>query len=110
MDPQDQLKLQAFLDGELPESEAREMANRLARDPGATALLTELRQTRQAVRDFEDGTQLPESREFYGSKIKRDIERQENSKTAPAPAPHLLERLRLLLMPMAGLALLVIAG
>ncbi|HTL59097.1 MAG TPA: zf-HC2 domain-containing protein [Candidatus Limnocylindrales bacterium] len=110
MDHQDQLKLQAYLDGELPEPEAREMANHLARDPGATALLTELRQTRDAIRSFEPGTQLPESREFYWSKIKREIERQETSRPVPSPSIPLGERLRRFLIPASGLALLVIAG
>ena len=110
MEEQDQLKLQAYLDGELPEAEAREMANRLARDPGAAALLTELRETREALRTFEAETRLPESREFYWSKIKREIERQEPSRPAPAPAVPLVERLRRFLIPAAGLALLVIAG
>lgn len=110
MDEQDQLRLQAYLDGELPEPEAREMADRLARDPGAAALLTELRNTRDGIRGSETVTQLPESREFYWSKIKREIERQETSRPAPTPTLPLVERLRRFLIPAAGVALLVIAG
>src|SRR5688572_6098577 len=76
-----QLKLQAFLDGELSEKEAREMASWLARDAEATALAGELRNTRKALKDSEPNIRVPESREFYWSKIQREIERE------PAPAP-----------------------
>src|SRR6267378_6728212 len=77
MDYDAQLKLQAYLDGELPEAEAREVANWLARDREAAALHTELRNTRQALVGFEVGVELPESREFFWSKIRREIHRLE---------------------------------
>jgi anti-sigma factor RsiW len=110
MDYQDQLKLQAYFDGELPEGESREMADRLARDPGAAALLTELRQTREAMAGFEDGIQLPEARDFYWSKIRREIERQDAPAAQLPSSVPLIARLRRFLVPAAGLALLVIAG
>ena len=66
---QKQLKLQSYLDGELPEAEAAEVARWLSEDQEASALLTELRQTTQAMAGFEDGVRLPESREFFWSKI-----------------------------------------
>jgi anti-sigma factor RsiW len=110
IDYQDQLKLQAYLDGELPEAEAREMANRLTRDQEAVALLTELRQTRQAVAGFEDGIRLPETREFYWSKLRREIERLEGPVKAAETTTPLVVWLRRFLVPVAGLALLVIAG
>ena len=81
MDYDAQLKLQAFLDGELPEAEASEVANWLARDREAAALLEELRNTRDALAGFEAGIQLPESREFFWSKVQREIQRLET----PAP-------------------------
>jgi len=104
-----QLKLQAFLDGELPESEAREVAGWVARDAEATALLGELRNTRQALADFEPGLKLPEPREFYWSKIEREIQRLE-------PPPRVEETislftlLRRLLAPAGAVAVLAIAG
>jgi len=110
MDYQDQLKWQAYFDGELPEGESREMADRLARDPGAAALLTELRQTREAMAGFEDGIQLPEARDFYWSKIRREIERQDAPAAQLPSSVPLIARLRRFLVPAAGLALLVIAG
>ena len=74
MDYDSQLKLQAYLDGELPENEAREVAGWVAKDREAVALLSELKATRQAMADFEIGIKLPESREFYLSKIARQIQ------------------------------------
>jgi anti-sigma factor RsiW len=109
MDFDAQLKLQAYLDGELPEVEAREVANWLARDPDAVALHTELRNTRSALVGFETGVQLPESREFFWSKIEREIQRLEPPETALRPVPW-LARLRRLLVPVSGLALLLVAG
>ena len=71
-----QLKLQAYLDGELPDGEAREAADLLAQDAEARALLAELKNTRAALAGFEADIKLPESREFYWSKIEREIQRQ----------------------------------
>ena len=68
--------MQAYLDGELPDGEAREAAGLLAQDAEARALLAELKNTRAALAGFEADIKLPESREFYWSKIEREIERQ----------------------------------
>ena len=60
-----QIKVQAFLDGELPAAEAREVAALIARDREAAALHTELKNTRRAIAGAEQGITLPETREFY---------------------------------------------
>jgi anti-sigma factor RsiW len=109
MDYDSQLKLQALLDGELPEAEAGEMAKRLARDPEAAALREELRNTREAMTGFEEGIRLPDSREFFWSKLQREIQRLEIPATKPASAP-LSALLRRFLVPASALALLCIAG
>jgi hypothetical protein len=85
MDYDAQLKVQTYLDGELPPPEAREVANFLARDKEAVALLAELRNTRQALVGTEIGVTLPESREFFWSKIQRDILSQEKGQPAKRP-------------------------
>jgi len=77
MNEEQQLRLQAFLDGELPESEAREILSWTQRDADAAALLTELRNTRQAIAKSELHLSVPESREFYWSKIEREIQKLE---------------------------------
>jgi len=101
---QNQLKLQSYLDGELPEAQSREVADWLAKDQEAAALLNELRQTSDALRGFEESIRLPESRDFYWSKIKRQIEREQEPVSAPAPQVSWLAQLRRFLMPLTGLA------
>lgn len=109
MKSEQQLKLQAFLDGELPENEAREVASWLAQDSEAKALHTELKNTRRAIKDSEPGAKVPESREFYWSKIQREIERLEPSAKTPVNVSPFVW-LRRLLMPLSAMAIFVIAG
>jgi anti-sigma factor RsiW len=104
MQQEQQLKLQAYLDGELPEAEARAVAEWLSRDGEAMALATELRQTTEALGGFEQGIRLPESREFYWSKIQRQIQREVAPAPSSAPVMSWSERLRRMLMPASGLA------
>jgi anti-sigma factor RsiW len=112
MNNEAQLKLQAFLDGELPDKEAGEVAAWLARDAEVTALSNELRNTRKAIKACAPKVNLPESREFYWSKIKREIDRlgpaQERVKATPMFG--LLRRMLIPAATLAGLAVVVIAG
>ena len=73
-----ELKLQAYLDGELPSGEAKEVADLIAQNSDCRALLTELTHTRCALAGFEAEIKLPEMREFYWSKISREIQRAES--------------------------------
>jgi len=109
MNEEQQLKLQAFLDGELAEKDAREVASWLAQDADAGLLHTELKNTRHALKGFEPELKVPESREFYWSKIKREIER---SAPVQAPVEHvsLLTSLRRFLLPLGAVAMLALAG
>jgi anti-sigma factor RsiW len=109
MDYDAQLRLQAFLDGELAEAEAREAAEWVARNREAAAMLEELRNTCNALAGSEEAIQLPESREFFWSKVQREIQRLE----APAPksAPtSLFASWRRFLVPASGLALVFVAA
>ena len=109
MDYNAQLKLQALLDGELPEAEASEVTKWLTRDPEAAALAGELRNTRDALVGFEADVRLPESREFFWSKIEREIQRAEAP--APQPAkPSYLTLFRRFLVPASAVAAVLIAG
>jgi anti-sigma factor RsiW len=69
------LKYQAFVDGELSEREARGVAEAIERDPEAQALVAGLRATRTALAANEPEVTLPETPEFYWSKIEREIRR-----------------------------------
>ena len=103
IDQATQIKIQAFLDDELAEAEARNIAALIAKDRDAAALHTELKHTRRALAGAEQGITLPETREFYWSKIRRDIERLEPS-PAVAAAPSLWQLIRRLLKPVAAVA------
>lgn len=73
MTPETQLKLQAWLDGELPAADAPEVARLVERDPRAAALVRELKLTRQWLAAGEVTHPVPESREFYWSRIARRL-------------------------------------
>jgi len=98
-----QLKLQAYCDGELAGHNAGEVEAWLAKDPDARALLAELQNTRAALRQFGDDLTLPAPRDFYWSKIQREIRRQENRRTDELPVPW-LAALRRFLMPAGAVA------
>jgi anti-sigma factor RsiW len=104
-----QLKVQAYLDGELPASEAREVAELVVRDAGVRSLHAELKNTRAALKEFEAEIKLPESREFYWSKIQREISHSEKPQTVEEPAWFAVW-LRRFLAPAGALAALVIAA
>ncbi len=99
-----QLKLQAYLDGELPPHEAADVKAWLDRDPEAHALLTELQNTSSALTGHEAGVKLPESGDFFWSKIKGEIERQSRAETA-APRSSLAAWFWRSLIPAGALAL-----
>jgi anti-sigma factor RsiW len=109
MDYDLQLKLQAWLDGELPAREVSRLEARLAKDAQAQALLAELKMTTAALAGFETGVKLPEPPEFFWSKIQRDIERQPKPVAAPRWAP-VLAGWRRWLTPAGTLAAAVAAA
>jgi anti-sigma factor RsiW len=106
-----QLKLQAYLDGELPAAEAAEVQDWVARDADARSLLAELKNTAAALEGQETVVALPESREFYWSKIQREIERPEAEAPAtvrPVTGISWVSWLRRQFAPVAGVASLAI--
>jgi anti-sigma factor RsiW len=109
MDYNAQLKLQALLDGELPEGEASEVTKWVAQDGEAAALLEELRNTRGALAGFDAEVRLPESREFFWSKVEREIQRLETPAQKPARESY-LAMVRGFLVPASAVAAVVIAG
>ncbi|MHB8521450.1 MAG: anti-sigma factor [Limisphaerales bacterium] len=82
IDREIQLKLQGYLDGELPGREARNVAEWLDRDPEARALFIELQHTRSLLAGGELERPLSEAREFYWSKIEREILQTEGPQAA----------------------------
>ena len=83
MNVEDGIRLQAHLDGELTGREAKQVAALIENDAKSRALFAELQQTRTLLAANEPEMRLPESREFFWSKIEREIQRLE---TSPAGA------------------------
>jgi anti-sigma factor RsiW len=104
-----QLKIQAFLDGELDEAEARKIAALIASDHDSAALHAELKNTRCALYQAGDGIKVPETREFYWSKISREIEKLERQETA-ARSVSVLHVLARWLRPLGVVAAVAIVG
>jgi len=104
MNQEFELKLQAWVDGELPKREVSRLATEIERNPDAQALLAELKMTRGFLAGNEPEVVLPESREFYWSKIQREIERLERTPVEEPSIPWYLA-VRRLLAPLSGLAL-----
>ncbi len=79
--PELALQLQAHLDQELAPDDRAAIDRLLQQNPEANALWQELNHTRLLLRPNELPRSVPESREFYWSKIQRAIQ-------SPAPSPH----------------------
>jgi anti-sigma factor RsiW len=107
MKEETQFKLQAYLDGELSPAERNEIEALLRQDADARALLAELRQTTAAFSGYEAGIKLPESREFYWSKIQREIRRSPEATTRERPVWVTL--LRRMLIPAGSFAVVAVA-
>jgi anti-sigma factor RsiW len=101
------LKLQAYLDGELPSGEARRAAELVEKDPEARALFEELRGAKILLAGNQPELQVPESREFYWSKIAREIGRQDS---VPTVAPAGAQRWWLRLLAPAGAVAALVLG
>lgn len=103
------LKLQAYLDQELSDPDSREMAEWLERDPEARALCAELEGTKALLEAGEVELKLPESREFYWSKIERAIGREAAAPSVREPSAGRAWWVRFL-APVAGAAVVLATG
>jgi len=103
------LKLQAHLDGELSPAEARQVEERLASDPQARALFAELAAMASVLAEFETEVCLPESREFFWSKVEREI-RRESSRPQVAPRPPFWAGWRRWLVPAGAVATVALSA
>ncbi|EEF61182.1 anti-sigma factor family protein [Pedosphaera parvula] len=102
------LKLQSYLDGELSAKEKTEVQDWLAKDEQARLLLAELQNTNGALAGYEAGIKLPESREFFWSKIEREIKRESEAPVSRAPFS-LVAWIQRHLVPVSGAAVACLA-
>jgi anti-sigma factor RsiW len=84
------IRLQAYLDGELAGRDAERVQALIESDAEAHALFCEMKETRQLLRANEPEFRLPESREFFWSKIEREISRLETAPRDPRTPAWLL--------------------
>jgi anti-sigma-K factor RskA len=104
-----ELKLQAWLDGELSAPEARRIGQEIAGDTEASRLVTELQAIKSALAGNEMALAVPETREFYWSKIERQIQREARSPRAvQAPRQAAWRHLLAPLAAFAGLACMLL--
>ena len=71
------LQIQSWVDGCLSARESAETERFVAANPDAQALVAELRMTKLAFAGNEVAVAMPETREFFWSKVEREIARQE---------------------------------
>ena len=82
-----ELKVQAYLDNELSPADARKVGTWLSSDPAARELYNELKDTREVLVQNEPALKLPESREFFWSKIERGIATTQRVPSEPVARP-----------------------
>ena len=87
MNPETELKILAYVDGELPPRERDAVSRIIANDPAARVLADELTASARWLRENEPVVSVPDSREFYWSQIARRIGQAEPDRAArPRPA------------------------
>lgn len=109
MNWEQQLELQAWVDGELSESAARRVAAMVQTNARARTLAEELKMARAFISANEPVVAVPESRDFYWSQIRRRIESAEKVRE-PAAGFSWSLLWRRLATPLTGLALVVFLG
>lgn len=102
-----QLKLQAWLDGELPRTDVREVRRLVERDPQAAALVRELKLTRQWLAAGEVLHPVPETREFYWSQIARRLPPRQTPQLEPVLSVRTWRHWLAWLTPATALAVLL---
>jgi hypothetical protein len=107
MKHEEELNVQAWVDGEVSLREGARIADWVARDAEAGAMAAELGSVRKAMIDSEVIVPLPETREFHWSKIERQIQRE--AMTPQRPAVSWLAQVRQFLLPLAGVTALACA-
>lgn len=100
------LKLQSYLDGELSDREGRHVEACLSQDAEARALQAELAMAKGFLKGNEPQRQVPDTREFYWSKIQREIERAEKAAVSSSQSPWFVWRK--FLVPVAGVGLVAL--
>jgi anti-sigma factor RsiW len=104
------MRLQAWVDGELRGGERRQVESWLAQDANAQAWVADLRAVARCLAAHETPRPVPESREFYWSKIARAIELELAADEAVQRFKPWASWRRWWVVPAAALSLLALGG
>ncbi len=107
MNHETELKIQAWVDGSLPAAEVRSVQDLVSQNPEAKALADEIRYACEALAVGEVARSVPDTREFYWSRIQQRIQAEETSPASPEPSSW-IQRWMKVLAPAAILAALTI--
>tara|TARA_A100001037_G_scaffold290490_1_gene303415 strand:- start:1022 stop:1642 length:621 start_codon:yes stop_codon:yes gene_type:complete len=111
MTEEDNIKLQAWLDGELPPHEAARISDWIESDQEARELAEELRSVKVVLQAGEVPFQIEDSREFYWGQIARHIDAVEKSRPVSPVAVEVdspwMKWCRQWLVPVGGIAAIV---
>jgi len=104
------LKLQAWLDGQMPDHESARIAEWAETDPEARELVEELRRVKVLLQVGEKPLKVEDSREFYWDQIARRIDAMDvaEPETEVEGATAWMEWCRQWLVPVGGLAAIVV--
>ncbi len=103
------LRLQAYVDGELPASQADQIRDWLAGDAAARELVGELERSSSILKRNELPAKLPVSPDFYWTQIKQRIEQVEAAPST-VPSPRItIGWIWKWLVPISGMALIVLS-
>ncbi len=107
MNAEQELRLQAWLDGELTQEQREEVSRFVASDKKAQELVDELRMTKGMLSGSEAVLTLPESREFFWAKVRLEIEPKRAGLLEHDRSLSWLGALRRFATPLSGMALVV---
>jgi hypothetical protein len=99
-----ELKLLAYADGELPAAEMEEIELLLKENNAAADLLAEFQWSRACISGADCDLKVPESREFYWSKVSRAIELSDRELERTSAGVRQAPWWQRVVMPLAGLA------
>jgi anti-sigma factor RsiW len=102
-----ELQLQAYVDGGLTQAESERISRWIEKDPGARAVVDGLRRVHELMQVGEAEVAVPVSRAFYWSKIEQAISSEKSSEVANRETGRGRFWLRIL-VPAFGLAALAL--
>ena len=109
MELEAKLSIQALIDGELSAEKQGDIERLVKADSEAQALFNELSNTVGALKEGELEHNLPETREFFWSKVSAEIKREDRQAEVAQSRPGAVAWWKKLMVPFGAAAALVVA-